>query len=79
MTLAMALVAGILVGYKWGLNKKAALVIGAFLVVIALAQACFYIAVNETANLSYWTAILLVVAFGAIWIGSRLRNRARAV
>jgi hypothetical protein len=78
MTLTVAVVLGLLVGYRFGLNKKAALIIGAFMAVIALAQAGFYIAVNDTTDLSYWTAILLLITFSAIWIGSRFRTRSNA-
>jgi hypothetical protein len=72
MTLGIAVVTGLLFGYRFGLKKRAALITGAFLAVIVLAQAGFYIAVNDTANLSYWSAILLLITFSSIWVGSRL-------
>jgi hypothetical protein len=79
MTLTLAVILGLLVGYRFGLKKKAALIIGAFLMVMALAQASFYIAVNDTTDLSYWTAILVLITFSSIWVGSKLRTRSSTI
>lgn len=79
MTLAIVMVLGLLIGYRFGATRKAFAITGVVSAVILTAYALLLINAGNATDLSYWPAIMLLLALGAVWLGSQIRARSRSV